>query len=65
MPNSLFDFLQELEPELVDIGSSIEKIFYEDPHGVLVKSRLFAELMTKKVAEREDFLHILDWRQVD
>ena len=65
MSNYLFDFLQELDPELVKIAHSIEKNFFDDPHGVLVKARLFAELMTKRIAEFENMNHLLSFKQVD
>ncbi|GAA0492756.1 hypothetical protein GCM10008986_18930 [Salinibacillus aidingensis] len=65
MSEYTFDFLQELDPELVQIGRSIENIFYDDPHGVLVKSRLFAEHMTKTIASLENLDHIKSWKQVD
>ncbi|WP_197046741.1 DNA phosphorothioation-dependent restriction protein DptF [Oceanobacillus salinisoli] len=65
MSDSTFDFLQELDAELVQIGRSIEKIFYEDPHGVLIKSRLFAEHMSKTVAEYEDLHELKYLKQVD
>lgn len=65
MSQSLFDFLQELDPELVEIGRSIEKIFYDDPHGVLVKGRLFGERMTKKIAELEKLAHLNRYTQVE
>lgn len=65
MSKTIFDCLQELEPELVKIANSIEDIFFDDPHGVLVKARLFTEKMTKKVAEFENLPHLLSSRQVD
>jgi len=36
---------------LVQLGRSIDKVFYDDLYGVLVKGRLFAERMTKTVAD--------------
>jgi DNA phosphorothioation-dependent restriction protein DptF len=62
LSKSTFDFLQELNPELVQLGRSIDNIFYNDPHGVFVKGRLFAEKLLKDVVKKEkeyeDLLYI-------
>lgn len=65
MNTSTFDFLQELNPKLVQLGRDIEKIFYEDPHGVLIKGRLFAEQLTKQVASLEGMEELNYLRQVE
>lgn len=65
MLESTFDFLQELDPELVQLGRDIEKIFYDDPHGVMIKGRLFAERMTKTIAMLEGMDNLKHLKQVD
>jgi DNA phosphorothioation-dependent restriction protein DptF len=65
MQEFTFDFLQDLDPELVQLGRDIEKIFYDDPHGVLIKSRLFAERMTKIIATFEEMENLKHLKQVE
>ncbi|WHY94708.1 DNA phosphorothioation-dependent restriction protein DptF [Neobacillus cucumis] len=66
MAEYTFDFLQDLNPDLVQLGRKIEDIFYEDPHGVFVKSRLFAEILLKDVVKKEkDLEELLLLNQVE
>ncbi|MGG0176417.1 DNA phosphorothioation-dependent restriction protein DptF [Gottfriedia acidiceleris] len=66
MTKHTFEFLQEINPELAQIGKNIDKIFYVDPNGVLVKGRLFAEQLSKEVVKKEAGLdYLLYVKQVE
>ncbi|USK35046.1 DNA phosphorothioation-dependent restriction protein DptF [Bacillus sp. F19] len=66
MSSHSFEFIQNLNPDLSQLGMIIDKIFYADPHGVLVKGRLFAEQLSKDVVKREAGLeNLLYVRQVE
>lgn len=59
MTKHTFEFLQEVNPELAQLGMSIDKIFFVDPSGVLVKGRLFAEELSKEIVKKEAGLNYL------
>lgn len=65
MSKYTFDFLEDLTPELAKLGGEIDQIFYMDPQGVLMKSRLFAEEISKHIAELEGFSDLKYLKQVD
>ncbi|WP_426940458.1 DNA phosphorothioation-dependent restriction protein DptF [Bacillus mycoides] len=65
MEKYTFDFLQEIFPELAEIGRDIENIFYQDPQSVLIKGRVFSELLSKRIAEEHELYDIQYLKQVD
>ncbi|WP_212935794.1 DNA phosphorothioation-dependent restriction protein DptF [Bacillus hominis] len=65
MEKYTFDFLQDIFPELVEIGRDIENIFYQDPQAVLIKGRVFSELLSKRIAEEHELYDIQYLKQVD
>lgn len=61
----IFDFLQGILPELADIGKSIEESFYQDPQTVLIKGRIFSEVLSKRIAAEHEFYDLEYVKQVD
>ncbi|WP_139368006.1 DNA phosphorothioation-dependent restriction protein DptF [Priestia abyssalis] len=65
MSNHTFDFLKDIFPELMELGRSIEDVFYHDPQTVLIKGRIFSEKLSKRIAVEQD-LHELNYlKQVE
>lgn len=61
-----FEFLKIKFPKLAELGQQIEDIFYQDPHTVLMKGRVFSEELLKEVAIQHDDLENMDYfRLVD
>lgn len=56
MQNYIFQFLEVKFPQLADMGKNIEEIFYQDPHAVLIKGRVFSEVLLNEVANQHDDL---------
>lgn len=52
MKSANFDFLKHHNEQLFRLGFLAERFFSEDPNTSLLKSRQFAELLTKEVAAR-------------
>ncbi|HDR4893631.1 DNA phosphorothioation-dependent restriction protein DptF [Bacillus cereus] len=65
MEKYTFDFLQEIFPELAEMGRDIENIFYQDPQSVLIKGRIFAELLLKRIAEEHELYDVQYLKQVE
>lgn len=61
----IFDFLQGVLPELAEIGKSIEESFYQDPQTVLIKGRIFSEVLSKRIAAEHEFYDLEYAKQVD
>ncbi|WP_321343078.1 type I restriction-modification system endonuclease [Breoghania sp.] len=55
MSSTNFDHLQDLSPELHQLGLRAERYFVEDPNTSLMKSRQFAEYMVKEIAALSGF----------
>ncbi|MGG2065555.1 hypothetical protein [Bacillus sp. S14(2024)] len=47
-------FLQPQYPNLAHIAYSIEKSIYNDPHGTIVKARLFGEAVANEIWDKEN-----------
>ncbi|MEA1940737.1 MAG: type I restriction-modification system endonuclease [Pseudomonadota bacterium] len=52
MKSANFDYLKHHNEQLFRLGYLAERFFAEDPNTSLIKSRQFAELLTKEVAAR-------------
>ncbi|MER9280710.1 type I restriction-modification system endonuclease [Mesorhizobium sp. M0522] len=52
MRSANFEFLEVYHEQLVQLGYFAERFFAEDPNTSLIKSRQFAELITKETAAR-------------
>ncbi|MEH7018487.1 hypothetical protein V7065_19050, partial [Bacillus sp. JJ63] len=50
----VLSFLQPQYPKLAHIAYSIEKSVYNDPHGTIVKARLFGEVVAKEIWDKEN-----------
>ncbi|MCM3570309.1 DUF4145 domain-containing protein [Neobacillus mesonae] len=53
MSNRLFDFVRQFSNELADLAQSIEDQLFENPHGTLMQTRLYAEELVKIISQKE------------
>lgn len=51
---SSFNFLQPVYPEIYGIGILSEKLYSVDPSSSIAKSRLFAEMIIKRIWDFEE-----------
>lgn len=51
---NLFSFVKEFSRELATLSTRIEDQLFEQPHAVLVQSRLYSEQLVRLISEHED-----------
>ena len=62
---NVLSFLQPQFPKLADIAYSIEKCVYNDPHGAIVKARLFGEAAAKEIWDKENLESVYEVEHIE
>lgn len=61
----LFSFMENEHRELATLAAEVEARLFSDPHAVLMKGRLFAEQLAKKVTANEKLEEVYEYKQVE
>lgn len=60
MGNNIFCYLENDYPDLYSLAIDIDQLVFSAPHTVVVKSRVFIEVLSKEIAKLEDLHDLID-----
>lgn len=63
--NSIFSFLENENQVLFNLITDIEKMIFTDPHGAIIKGRVYGEILSKIIAEESEREDLNELNQID